>query len=108
MGPKTRAPRARGKTAGLRKRTLRTRKLGPAPFHVRSIRRNNRRVPALSTVEGSAGLARLRMEEDYLTDLPKDRIAKYRLMAAQARKAEISEAYMVVATAWETMAVDLQ
>ena len=48
------------------------------------------------------------MEEDYLTDLPKDRIAKYRLMAAQARKAEISEAYMVVATAWETMAVDLQ
>ena len=55
------------------------------------------------------------MEEEHLTDLPKDRIVKYRLMAAQARKAahnartsEISEAYMVVATAWETMAVDLQ
>ena len=55
------------------------------------------------------------MEEKYLADSPKDRIAKYRLMAAQARKAahnaktsEIREAYMVVAAAWETMAVDLQ
>ena len=55
------------------------------------------------------------MEEKYLADSPKDRIAKYRLMAAQARKAahnaktsEISEAYMVVAAAWEAMAVDVQ
>jgi hypothetical protein len=55
------------------------------------------------------------MEEEYLTDLPEERIAKYRLLAAQARNAahnaktsEISEAYMAVGTAWETMAVDLQ
>ena len=55
------------------------------------------------------------MEKEYLTDLPEERIAKYRMLAAQARKAahnaktsEISEAYMAVATAWETMALDLQ
>ena len=55
------------------------------------------------------------MQEEYLTDLPEERIAKYRLMAAQARNAaynsktqEFNDAYMAVATAWETMAVDLQ
>ena len=55
------------------------------------------------------------MEEAFLTDLPEERIAKYRLMAAQARKAarnaktsELSEGYMAMAAAWEAMAVDLQ
>ena len=51
----------------------------------------------------------------YLTDLPEERIARYRLMAANAREAahnstttEAIEIYMAIATAWETMAVELQ
>ncbi len=51
----------------------------------------------------------------YLTGLPEERIAKYPLMAAKSREAvhnsqtqEAIEIYMAVATAWETMAVELQ
>ncbi len=51
----------------------------------------------------------------YLTDWPEERIAKYRRMAADARESaynartiEICNAYMDLATAWETMAVDLE
>ena len=51
----------------------------------------------------------------YLTDLPEERIAKYRLMAANAREAahnsttpEAAEIYIAIATAWETMAVEMQ
>ena len=51
----------------------------------------------------------------YLTDLPEERIAKYRRMATEARESarkaqttETSNAYMDLATAWETMAVDLE
>ena len=54
------------------------------------------------------------MEEAFLNDLPEERIAKYGLMAAQARKAahnaktsELREGYMAMAAAWEAMAVDL-
>ena len=52
---------------------------------------------------------------NYLTDLPEERIVKYRLMAATARDAahnckttEAIEIYMAIASAWETMAVELQ
>ena len=51
----------------------------------------------------------------YLTDLPEERIANYRLMAANAREAahnsktsEAAEIYMAIATAWETMAVEME
>jgi hypothetical protein len=53
--------------------------------------------------------------QQYLTALPEERVAKYRLMAANAREqahnsktAEAIEIYMAVAAAWETMAVELQ
>ena len=53
--------------------------------------------------------------QEYLTNLPEERVAKYRLMAANAREqahnsktAEAIEIYMAVAAAWETMAVELQ
>jgi hypothetical protein len=49
------------------------------------------------------------------TDLPEQRLAKYRRMAAQTRESaynsrttENRDAYMDLATAWETMAVDLE
>ena len=55
------------------------------------------------------------MEEAFLTDLPEERIAKYRLLAAQARRAaynsktqEANNAYMAIATAWETMAIEFE
>jgi hypothetical protein len=51
----------------------------------------------------------------YLTDLPEERIAKYRHNAADARESaynaqtiENSNAYMELAAAWEAMAVDLE
>jgi hypothetical protein len=51
----------------------------------------------------------------YLTDLPEERIAKYRRKAADARESaynaqtiENSNAYMELAAAWEAMAVDLE
>jgi len=53
--------------------------------------------------------------QEYLTNLPEERVAKYRLMAANARERalnsttpEATEIYMAVATAWEAMAVELQ
>jgi hypothetical protein len=60
-------------------------------------------------------LDRKALGQEYLTNLPEERVAKYRLMAAKAREqahnsktAEAIEIYMAVATAWETMAVELQ
>jgi hypothetical protein len=51
----------------------------------------------------------------YLTDLPEERIAKYRLMAVAARKAaynckpaEAVEMYMAVASAWDIRAAELE
>jgi len=51
----------------------------------------------------------------YLTDLPEERIAKYRLMAVAARKAaynckpaEAVEMYMAVASAWDVIASELE
>ena len=53
--------------------------------------------------------------QEYLTDLPEERIAKYRLMAANARAQahnsttqEATEMYMATAAALEAMAVELQ
>jgi hypothetical protein len=53
--------------------------------------------------------------QEYPTELPEERIAKYRLMAANAREQahnsttqEATEIYMAIATAWETMAVEMQ
>ena len=50
----------------------------------------------------------------YLADLPEERIAKYRLMAATARNAafncksaEAVEMYMAVASAWDVIAAEL-
>ena len=55
------------------------------------------------------------MGQEYLTNLPEERVAKYRLMAANAREQahnsktpEATEIYMAMATAWETMAVEMQ
>ena len=51
----------------------------------------------------------------YLTDLPEERIARYRLMGANARKCaedaispEVREAYTAVARSWETMATEYE
>ncbi len=53
--------------------------------------------------------------EQYLTDLPEERIAKYRSMAATARESafnatsqEVIDIFMAVATAWEALAVELE
>jgi len=53
--------------------------------------------------------------ELYLTNLPEERMARYRLMAANARDRahncktkEAADTFMAVAAAWETMAVELQ
>ena len=55
------------------------------------------------------------MDQEYLTDLPEERFAKYRWLAAHARNAahnavtpEAREAYMSIATAWETMAAEFE
>ncbi len=55
------------------------------------------------------------MEDEFLSDLPEERFAKYRTLAAQARNAahnavsrEVREAYMSIATAWETMAIEFE
>ncbi len=55
------------------------------------------------------------MEDEFLSDLPEERFAKYRTLAAQARNAahnavsrEAREAYMSIATAWETMAIEFE
>jgi hypothetical protein len=51
----------------------------------------------------------------YLTDLPEERIAKFRLMAAHARQCgdnarspEVANAHIAIAMAWETMAVEYE
>ncbi len=55
------------------------------------------------------------MGQEYLTDSPDERIAKYRSMAAEARESaynaktqESCDAYMAIAAAWDDMAVELQ
>ena len=52
---------------------------------------------------------------DYLTDLPDERVAKYRFMATRAREfanvaqaPDVRDAYVAIAMAWEVMAIELQ
>ena len=59
--------------------------------------------------------SRVSKMEQFPPDVPEDRISKYRLKAALARKSafnseksDIVESFMALARAWETMALELE
>jgi hypothetical protein len=87
--------------------------LGPETLRKAQAPRNGFSAVALSTITSGAGW--MAHVGQYLTDMPEERLAKYRLMATHAHESarasitpEARNAYIAIARSWETLAEEVE